>query len=150
MQRIRLLIIRCFLGKEFYVGESLHVWFVQIPWLTSWHWRATASRWACAQAILCWLFLLCVSVIKHSVGNLNRARGRGIWFYFQFLKFMPDVRDTLRNEIWPQDCVPFQRLRVSCYVDVEAFPKALGMPKGFLLVADFFYLFQLTDFFPVA
>ena len=33
---------------------------------------------------------------------------------------------------------------------VEAFPDALGMPKGFLLVADFFYLFQLTGFFPVA
>lgn len=37
-----------------------------------------------------------------------------------------------------------------CYVDLEAFPEALGMPKGFLLVADFFYLFQLTGFFPVA
>ena len=63
-----------FWGKEFYVGESLHVWFVLISWLTSWHWRATATRWACAQAILCWLFLLCVSVIKHSVGSLKGLR----------------------------------------------------------------------------
>lgn len=45
---------------------------------------------------------------------------------------------------------PFPKTRASCYVDLEAFPEALGMPKGFLLVADFFYLFQLTGFFPVA
>ena len=47
-----------------------------------------------------------------------------IWFYFQFLKFVPNGRGSLWNKIWSKDCIPLQELRVSRNIDSEAFPEA--------------------------
>ena len=53
-----------------------------------------------------WYFLLCILVIKYPVGNLNQAKGIGIWFNFQLLKFVLKVRRTW-NEIQPNLRIAF-------------------------------------------
>lgn len=65
-------------------------------------------------------------VIKQLVGSLDQVRGR---------KFMPNVRDTLGNEIWPQNCSPLRWLRVSVRHSLRCSGNAEGFSVGSWLIS---------------